>query len=106
LRRKHLLRSKDRNVGLVRIAPELRARVRFRRINLLHDDFGMREPMDVIFCRNVFIYFDRPTQQAVLNRFCRHLVPGGYVFLGHSETINGLDVPLAPVAPTVYRNRR
>jgi chemotaxis protein methyltransferase CheR len=51
----------------------------------------------------VFIYFDRPTQEAILNRFCRHLVPGGYVFLGHSETISGLAVPLTQVAPTVYR---
>jgi chemotaxis protein methyltransferase CheR len=103
LRRKYLLRSKDREKRVVRIAPELRSLVRFRRLNFLDDDFGLREPIDVVFCRNVFIYFDRPTQEAVLHRFCRHLVPGGYVFLGHSETINGLRVPLVPVAPTVYR---
>lgn len=103
LRRRYLLRSKDSGRRLVRVAPELRQLVRFRRLNFLDDDFGLREPMDVIFCRNVFIYFDRPTQEAILNRFCRHLIRGGYVFLGHSETINGLDVPLVPVAPTVYR---
>ena len=103
LRKKYLLRSRDRRKALVRVAPDLRARVRFRRLNFLEQDFGMREPIDVIFCRNVFIYFDRPTQETVLNRFCRNLIPGGYVFLGHSETINGLRVPLVQVAPTVYR---
>ncbi|MEW6489199.1 MAG: protein-glutamate O-methyltransferase [Thermodesulfobacteriota bacterium] len=103
LRRKYLLRSRDRTQGLVRVAPELRSTVRFRHLNLLDADFGLREPQDVIFCRNVMIYFDRETQEGVLNRLCRHLAPGGYVFLGHSETINGLRVPLRPVAPTIYR---
>ncbi|MBE0616560.1 MAG: protein-glutamate O-methyltransferase [Proteobacteria bacterium] len=103
LRKKYLLRSMDRSRGLVRVAPEVREHVRFRQLNFMDDDFRLREPMDVIFCRNVMIYFDRPTQAAVLNRFCRHLEPGGYVFLGHSETINGLAVPLRQVAPTIYR---
>ena len=103
LRRKYLLMSKDRQQGLVRVVPGLRDQVRFRRLNFLEGDFGMREPMDVIFCRNVFIYFDRPTQEAILNRFARHLAPRGFVFLGHSESINGLDVPLQQEAPTVYR---
>ena len=95
--------SKDRQQGLVRVVPGLRDQVRFRRLNFLEGDFGMREPMDVIFCRNVFIYFDRPTQEAILNRFARHLAPRVFVFLGHSESINGLDVPLQQEAPTVYR---
>lgn len=105
LRKRYLLRSKNSEQGLVRICPELRSLVRFRRLNFLDEDFGLREPMDVIFCRNVFIYFDRDTQEAILRRFCRNLVPGGYVFLGHSETINGLRVPLTQVAPTVYRTK-
>ncbi|MBI5440749.1 MAG: protein-glutamate O-methyltransferase [Deltaproteobacteria bacterium] len=103
LRRKYLLRSRDPEKEVVRIVPELRQHVKFRRLNFLDDDFGMREQADVIFCRNVFIYFDRATQEAVLNRLCRHLATGGYVFLGHSETINGLRVPLVQEAPTVYR---
>jgi chemotaxis protein methyltransferase CheR len=103
LRRKYLLRSKDRTRRLVRVVPDLRALVRFRRINFMEGDFGMREPMDIIFCRNVIIYFDRPTQEKLLNRLGRHLVPGGYLFMGHSETLNGLNVPFFPVAPTVYR---
>lgn len=103
LRKKYLLRGKSSKKGLVRISEDLRSQVRFRRLNFLEDDFGMREPMDVIFCRNVIIYFDRPTQEKLLNRFYRHLRPGGYIFTGHSETLHGLNVPLVPVAPTVYR---
>lgn len=103
LRRKYLLRSRDRARNLVRVAPQLRGLVKLRRLNLLDDDLGLRERQDAIFCRNVLIYFDRETQEGVLNRLCRHLAPGGYVFLGHSETINGLGVPLRPVAPTIYR---
>jgi chemotaxis protein methyltransferase CheR len=53
----------------------------------------------------VIIYFDKPTQERLLNRFRRQLVPGGFLFLGHSETLNGLDVPLVPVASTVYRKQ-
>ncbi len=103
LKRKYLLRSKDRNRGLVRIVPELRKTVWFRRLNFMDEDFGMREMIDVIFCRNVIIYFDRPTQTRLLNKFCRQLVPGGYLFLGHSETLHGMDLPLVQVIPTIYR---
>jgi chemotaxis protein methyltransferase CheR len=103
LKRKYLLRSKDRSSGLVRVVPELRERVQFRRLNLMTADFGLRETMDIIFCRNVIIYFDRATQERLLNRLCAHLTPGGYLFMGHSETLSGLDVPLVPVHPTVYR---
>lgn len=102
LKKKHLLKSKDKGKALVRIRPHLRSMVRFGRLNFM-EEFGMHEPMDVIFCRNVIIYFDKPTQERLLNRFCRQLVKGGYLFLGHSESINGLDVPLTPVASTVYR---
>ena len=66
-------------------------------------DFGMRERMDVIFCRNVLIYFERSTQETVVRRLCRHLIPGGFLFSGHTEILNGLDVPLEQVSNTVYR---
>jgi len=103
LKRKYLMRNKNRDLKQVRIVPELRAQVRFRRLNFMAGDFGMREKMDVIFCRNVLIYFDRPTQEKVLNRLCAHLRPGGYLFTGHSETISGMNVPLETVANTVSR---
>lgn len=102
-RRHYLMRSKDKSRGLVRIVPELRTHVKFRRLNFMAEDFGMREKMDVIFCRNVLIYFDRTTQEKVINRLCSHLHSGGYLFTGHSETINGMNVPLSPVANTVSR---
>lgn len=104
-KRKYLLRGKDRQAGLVRIVPELRNRIRFRRLNFMDDDFGFREPFDIIFCRNVIIYFDKRTQERLINKFCRHLIPGGYLFMGHSETLSGLDVPLVQVASTIYRKQ-
>jgi chemotaxis protein methyltransferase CheR len=103
LKKKYLLRSKDRASAMVRIVPELREKVRFRRLNFMDRDFGLREQMDIIFCRNVIIYFDRPTQERLLQRFHKHMKPGGFIFMGHSETLSGLNVPLASVYPTVYR---
>ena len=103
LRKKYLMRSKDRTKGLVRIVPEIRSLVEFKRLNFMDDEFAINEPMAIIFCRNVMIYFDRATQEEVLKRFCRHLIPGGYLFTGHSETLQNLDVPLTPIAATVYR---
>jgi len=103
LRRKYFLRSRDPNSDLVRVVPELRARVEFRRLNLMEADFGLAEPPEMIFCRNVIIYFDRPTQIRILQKLVRQLIPGGYFFAGHSESLQGMDLPLAPAAPSVYR---
>ncbi|MBI1920539.1 MAG: protein-glutamate O-methyltransferase CheR [Geobacter sp.] len=103
LKRKYFLRSRDRSAGLVRVVPELREKVCFRHLNFMADDFGLREEQDIIFCRNVIIYFDRPTQERLLQRLCRQLAPGGHLFMGHSETLSGLNVPLTAVYPTVYR---
>jgi chemotaxis protein methyltransferase CheR len=102
-RRLYLLRSKDPGKARVRIAPEVRAAVGFRQVNLMEDDYGFAEPLDVVFCRNVMIYFDRPQQQRILSRIIRTLRTGGYLFMGHSESLNGLDLTLEQVAPTVYR---
>ncbi|TAN40698.1 MAG: chemotaxis protein CheR [Nitrospirae bacterium] len=102
-RKNYFMKSKDRGRALVRVMPEVRSLVRFRRLNFLDHDFGMREHQDIIFCRNVIIYFDRPTQEKVLGRLCGHLIPGGYLFMGHSETLSSLDLPLVSVGPMVYR---
>jgi chemotaxis protein methyltransferase CheR len=103
LRRKYLLRSKDREKGLVRIAPELRALVQFERLNLMEENYGIGEPKEIIFCRNVIIYFDRPTQEKLLDRLSQHLIIGGYLFMGHSESLHGMDLPLVQIATTVHR---
>ena len=83
--------------------PELRALIEFRRLNFMDADFGLAEPPEIIFCRNVIIYFDRPTQVRLLEKLTRQLAPGGYFFAGHSESLQGMDLPLVPVAPAVYR---
>lgn len=103
LKKKYLMRSREKTKSLVRIAPFVRSLVSFRRINFMDDDLGISEKMDVIFCRNVVIYFDKPTQQKLMQKFYKQLKPGGYLFIGHSETLSGLDVEFKPVASTVYR---
>jgi chemotaxis protein methyltransferase CheR len=102
-KKEYLLRSADKTRKLVRIVPELRSRVAFMRLNFMDRDYGLAQTSDIIFCRNVIIYFDKKTQERLLNRFCQFLSPYGYIFMGHSETILGMDVSLVQVAPTVYR---
>lgn len=103
LRRKYFLKSKDKSKSLVRVIPELRRLVTFSHLNFMDDNFGVSRTQDMIFCRNVTIYFDKQTQKQVLGKICNHLVPGGYLFLGHSETLSGLDMALVQVASTVYQ---
>lgn len=105
LRKRYLLRSRNEEKPQVRIVPELRSKVAFQRLNFMDERFAVPDGIDVIFCRNVIIYFDRPTQQALLQRFCQHIDSGRYIFMGHSETLHGLNLPLVQVAPSVYRKR-
>ena len=104
LKRKYLLRSKNRENPSVRIIPEIRQKAKYQRLNLM-DDMYLQVPKnhDVVFCRNVLIYFDRPTQEKVINKLCTHLKPDGYFFLGHSESITGIDVPLKQIKPTIFK---
>jgi chemotaxis protein methyltransferase CheR len=103
LKKKYLLKSKQKDNRQVRIVPALRSLTRFRRLNFMDDDFGFKEPFDIIFCRNVIIYFDRPTQEKLLGKLVENLDLGRYIFLGHSETLLGLNLPLKQMAPSVYR---
>ncbi|WP_370675621.1 protein-glutamate O-methyltransferase CheR [Pleomorphomonas sp. PLEO] len=96
-------RSSEPNNNLVRIAPALRSKVGFARLNFMDDAYPVGEPMDVIFCRNVLIYFDKPTQAKVLGRLCDRLAPGGYLFIGHSESITGFNLPVRTVANTIFQ---
>ncbi|MBL8027787.1 MAG: protein-glutamate O-methyltransferase [Fibrobacteres bacterium] len=75
----------------------------FKRINLMDNEFPFRNPLDVIFCRNVMIYFDKSTQQTLVQKFHNHLKPGGYLFLGHSEGLTGVKHKFSYVQPSVYR---
>jgi chemotaxis protein methyltransferase CheR len=103
LRKKYLMRSRDRSRGLVRIRPELREVVRFERLNFMDHEYGGRASFDVIFFRNVMIYFDRATQEAVVNRLAKRLAPGGHLFIGMSESSVGMRVPLSAVGPSILR---
>lgn len=105
LRRRYVLRGRDASRGEVRIAPSLRAKLRFARLNLMDEAYPVDRDMDVIFCRNILIYFDKATQDRVLGRLCDHLRPGGYLFIGHSETIVGLNLPVVQVANTVFSRK-
>ena len=104
LKQKYFLRSKNRDKGQVRVVPALRSIIQFQRLNLMDERYPIPEAsLDAIFCRNVMIYFDRETQNRLLNRYCRYLKPEGYIFLGHSETVHGFDLPLTRIASTIYR---
>lgn len=103
LRTKYLLRSKDRKKNMVRICPQLRSKVRFRRLNLMDRDYKLRQPMDIIFLRNVMIYFDKKTQEELISRLFQCLIKDGYLFVGHSEVLHDCRLGLKNVAPAVYR---
>jgi chemotaxis protein methyltransferase CheR len=103
MKRKYLMRSREPDADRVRIVPELRKRIEFRRVNFMDEDFGVAETFDVIFCRNVIIYFDRPTQESVLGKLCDHLRPGGYLLVGHAEALHDMTLPVKPIAPATYR---
>jgi len=103
LRRRYLLRSRDSARGLVRIVPPLRRMAQFARLNLMAEEYPVDTDFDVIFCRNILIYFEPPVQHAVLLRLCKHLRRGGFLFLGHTESLAGFQLPLQGVASTVFR---
>jgi chemotaxis protein methyltransferase CheR len=88
--------------GYYRVKRCVTERVAFRQINLI-EDYAHAQPFEIIFCRNVMIYFDRPTQEQLVNKLCRFLKPNGYLFIGHSESLNGLNVPLRCLRPSVYQ---
>jgi chemotaxis protein methyltransferase CheR len=98
LKRKYFLRSRDPDSSQVRVTPELR-----HRLNFMDADYGLAEKVDAIFCRNVIIYFDRPTQERILANLAGCLIREGYMFVGHAEALHDMNLPLVPVAPALYR---
>ena len=99
------LRGKAGNAGLIRAKPELRRMIEFMSVNLIRDDWPFREPFDVVFCRNVMIYFDAPTQRRVLERIHRVLKPGGMLFVGHAENFSESRDLFTLRGKTVYERR-
>jgi chemotaxis protein methyltransferase CheR len=103
MRRRHVMESREAQRGEVRINARLRSKIGFGRLNLMDERYAVGDAMHVIFCRNVLIYFDKPTQARVLSRLCDRLTPGGYLFIGHSESISGIDLPLRQVSNTIFQ---
>jgi len=103
LKKKYLMKSKDQNKLQVRFIPELRKQIQFSRINFMDDNYNVPDNLDVVFCRNVLIYFDKTTQEKVLKKIMLKMNSGGFLFLGHSETIMGMELTLKRVASTIYR---
>lgn len=104
-RQRYVMRARDHSSGHVRITPHLRAKLSFARLNLMDEAYPIDTDLDIVFCRNILIYFDKATQAKVLGRLCDHLRPGGYLFLGHSESIVGIDLPIVQIANTVFQKR-
>ena len=103
LKRRYFMRSRKPGSNQVRVVPELRHLIDFRRLNFMDASYGISGKLNAIFCRNVIIYFDRPTQERILRKLCHNLEPHGYLFVGHAESLHEMDLPLAPVAPALYR---
>ena len=105
-RTKYLTGATHQGDDVVQVVPELRRLIKFARFNLMSPTFPFRHGFDVIFCRNVMIYFDKPTQTTLVNKLAGQLREGGYLLIGHSESLNNLKHPLSYVEPTVYHRPR
>jgi len=103
LKKKYLLKSKAKHKKLVKLVPEIRNRIQFKILNFMDKQYPLSKKVDIVFCRNVIIYFDKPTQESIINKLCNTIKPGGYFFQGHSESIQGFNVPLKPIYPTIYQ---
>ncbi len=101
-KRNYFLRGSGENSERVKVKRELLASIHYQQLNLLDARWAVPEPFDAIFCRNVMIYFDAPTQLKLLQRFARMLKPGGLLFVGHSEHFNHASIPFRLRGQSVY----
>jgi len=104
-RRAYLLRGRGASEGFYKIKPQLARAVEFARLNLI-EPFPHQPPFHVIFCRNVMMYFDKPTQQNIVERLSARLERDGYLLVGHSESLTGVEHGLQYVRPATYRNHK
>jgi len=100
--KRYMLKGTGSQEGTMKAGPEIRSLVRFERINLMADSYPVTGKFDLVFCRNVLIYFDAPTKERVVNNLLKHLEPNGRLFLGHAESMLGMGHRLRRVGPTVY----
>lgn len=97
-----MLRGTGRQEGKIKAGPEIRSLIQFERLNLNEEVYPTSGPFDLIFCRNVLIYFDNQSKRRVIDRLLRSLSPAGYLFIGHAESLAGLADRVRTVLPTVY----
>jgi chemotaxis protein methyltransferase CheR len=102
-KKRYFLKSKDPSKTAVRIKPDIRKMVSFQEINLMKENYGLKAKFDIVFCRNVLIYFNKENQMNVIQRILDHMTVGGYLFLGHSESLAGMRNQLISVGSSVYR---
>ena len=105
LKRRYFLKNKDPKVLTARVKPGIRSRTKFGRLNLMDQDYALEDRYDIIFCRNVLIYFDRENQKRVISRLVEKLKPGGYLFVGHSESLFDKGTDLQLIKPTIYKKK-
>ena len=103
LRKKYILKSKDPSKKLMRVSQQLRSHVLFNRLNFMDPAYQTPYTFDIVMLRNVIIYFDKPTQNEVIRKVVDKMNKGGYLFLGHSETILNNNFPLENIVPTIFR---
>jgi chemotaxis protein methyltransferase CheR len=100
--KKYFLKGKNTANGMIRVKRPLADLIVFQRSNLI-EPFSPGQTFHFVFCRNVMIYFDNPTRRDVVMRFHQFLEPGGYLIIGHSESLNGISHPFRYIRPTIYR---
>lgn len=99
----YVLRSKDPKEARIKIMKLLRSKVLFRFGNLMDEDYQIKDQFQIIFLRNTLIYFNQENQTMILRKVLRHLIPGGFLFIGHSESLINRDLPIEIIAPSVYQ---
>jgi chemotaxis protein methyltransferase CheR len=103
MKQKYFLKSKKATDNTVRVKRELRSKMKFQRLNFMDDTYAVDYDFDIVFCRNVIIYFERDVQEKVINKLTTHLKSNGHFFIGHSESLTNMNVPLQHVRPTIFR---
>jgi chemotaxis protein methyltransferase CheR len=101
-RKEFMLRGTGSYSGKMKAGPEVRSVITFERVNLNDPAYAVKGTFDLIFCRNVLIYFDLPSKSLVIDRLLHHLSPGGCLFMGYAETTTGISDQLVSVGPNVY----
>lgn len=102
-KRKYFQKGERQMEGYCRVQPTLAKKISFQRVNLFEPSFPWKNKFQIIFCRNVMIYFDRKTQEELVARLSQYLVPGGYLLIGHAESLAGINHPYNTVKPAVYK---